>query len=213
MNSCKHKINGKEFTWEPGKSTPSSLNPVTELTNIISYLKDLKLKSIIDFGCGNGRNSTLLNKAFSRVLLVECPKNVDRLKKDETFKSFQIIDYDSFKKLKTQKFDSVLLSFILHTLPNKEILKDILETLKSKCNNGSTIVVISPKNDSKYTIPKTTAYEQGNHGIYKTFPDGFFSFYRNLTQAEIIEMMKKFEFSYTHKIVSKSRNILFFKID
>jgi len=211
MEYYKIKKDGIDYAWEPSMSTPSCKYPVAELPEIIGLLKSLNVKSVIDFGCGNGRNSRLLNEAFERTLLVECIINVQKLRLDKDFEGYEIIDYDSFKKQSTEKIDAAILSFVLHTLPSTKYTIDILNLVKSKLKRVGFIVIISPKNDSKYTTTKTAGLLKKDDGFIKTLKGGKYSYYKNLNQKDIIELLTEINFEIESKILSDSRNILIFK--
>jgi SAM-dependent methyltransferase len=211
MEYYKIKKDGFDYVWEPSMSTPSCKDPVAELPEVIGLLKSLNVKSVIDFGCGNGRNSKLLNEAFDRTLLVECIINVQKLRLDKEFKGYEIKDYESFKNQSTEKFDAAVLSFVLHTLPSTGYTVDILSLIKSKLKKGGLIVIISPKNDSKYTTSKTANLIKKDDGYIKTLKGGKYSYYKNLNQKTIIELLSEIKFEFESKILSASRNILIFK--
>lgn len=211
MESYKLTNKGADYVWEPSKSTPSCKQYVAELPLIIDFLKSNNVKSIIDFGSGNGRNSKLLYDSFQKLLLVECKSNVEKLKSDLDFNKYEILDYETFEKLSKQNFESVLLSFVLHTLPNEECTQQILKRICANLKNGAYIAIISPKNDSKYTSTNTANLLKVGDGYVKTLQGGKYSYYKNLNQSDIKRILSPLKVEIVHKIFSASRNIMIFK--
>ncbi|MCL4855039.1 MAG: hypothetical protein KJZ78_27065, partial [Bryobacteraceae bacterium] len=61
---------GDTYTWAPAKSTPSVPSPVAELPQIVELLKRSDVHTVVDFGCGRGRNVPILADNFNKVILV-----------------------------------------------------------------------------------------------------------------------------------------------
>lgn len=212
MESYKLTNKGIDYVWEPSKSTPSCKNLVNELPMIVDFLKSNNVKSIIDFGCGTGRNSKMLYDSFQRLLLVECKTNVEKLKSDPDFAKFEIMDYETFEKRSEKNYESVLLSFVLHTLPNEDCTQQILKRIKSNLKDGAYLAIISPKNDSKYTSTNTANFLKVGDGYVKTLKGGKYSYYKNLNQSDIKRILSTLKVEIVKKIFSASRNIIIFKL-
>jgi tellurite methyltransferase len=104
---------------------------------VFNYLK--KNKSIIDIGCGNGRDSFFFNKKNLDVIGVEKSKTaIDNNNKIIFQKklrniSFKNIDINSDKFNKTKKFDFIYSRFFIHAISKKtenKLFKDIKKISK-----------------------------------------------------------------------------------
>ncbi|WP_372948505.1 methyltransferase domain-containing protein [Mariniphaga sp.] len=209
-NDYSIKIKEKNISWDPNKSTPSCKMSIKELDEIIEYLKLQKIKSCVDFGCGNGRNSIILKKHFN-LTLIECGRNVEKLKKNTDFQNLSIVSYDNFSNLTDLNIDCYFVSFVFHTIPHDEIRSEILQLIRKNIKKEGILCIVSPKNDSKYTSSKTSLLLKLGDGFIKPHDDFKFSFYENLKQQKIINLLEENGFSYTYKIISKARNIIFAK--
>lgn len=204
------KVGRRSYLWEPTKSTPDWPKPVAEMNHVVKELKDLNVRSIIDFGCGKGRNAGLLVDNFDKVYLVEAEKNVGLVKNwidQHRCSNCKALDFESFVKANI-KVDACLLSFVLHTLPTPELRDEIINTIKSKLRETGILVLITPAHDSKYTDEQIKDAKKFKDGIARLFPDGTFSFYKNYDLVELVSYINKLGFDVHKRFPGNHRYII-----
>ncbi len=117
------------------------------IKNAISHLHIEANDSILDLGCGTGRNILLMNKYVSdNSLLVGLDISKDM---EKQFK----INCNKFSNIKfinkridmpfdlNQKFDKVFISFVIHGFPH-EIRKNIIKSAYDHLNPGGTFHIL-----------------------------------------------------------------------
>jgi len=117
------------------------------IKNAISHLHIEANDSILDLGCGTGRNILLMNKYVSdNSLLVGLDISEDM---EKQFK----INCNKFSNIKfinkridmpfdlNQKFDKVFISFVIHGFPH-EIRKNIIKSAYDHLNSGGTFNIL-----------------------------------------------------------------------
>lgn len=117
------------------------------IKNAISYLHIEANDTILDLGCGTGRNILLMNKYVSdNSLLVGLDISEDM---EKQFK----INCNKFSNIKfinkridmpfdlNQKFDKVFISFVIHGFPH-EIRKNIIKSAYNHLNPGGTFHIL-----------------------------------------------------------------------
>jgi SAM-dependent methyltransferase len=205
------EIEGVKYTWDPTKSTPDWPYPVPEMDEVVErLLKKYKVKKVIDFGCGRGRNAGLLARNFGRVYLVEVEKNMGLVRewvKKHQYRHCIALEWVEFKKTNI-KVDACVLSFVLHTLPKSNLRRQIIETIKSKLNKYGLVVLITPAHDSKYREKHLKHAKLYEDGIIRLYPDGTFSFYKNYTLEELLEFLDEVGLEIRERIPGDHRYIV-----
>ena len=191
------------------------LNPIIE-----DVFRDLKIKSVFDYGSGYGDMSKLLNDMNLSVTAYEPDKEVIDKFKEKYYQNVDILDYAKIEELiaKRHKFDSVLCSLVLcHTLAENEeerlsIINQIMSDITALANNYIVVVVCNPlytyqtcSSLQERILPDNFAYNNSIKFIKKIYSSGRerfdihrpLSFYENLfknynlTIKEIIQTNDK----------------------
>ncbi len=203
------KIEGVKYTWDPTKSTPDWPKPADEMRQVVIRLKKYNVEKIIDFGCGRARNAGLLATNFSRVYLVEVQKNMSLVKawmQKYNYPQCTAFEWEVFKKAKIRA-DACLLSCVLHTLPNSNLRKQIISTIRSKLTNRGLVAFITPAHDSKYREKHLKDSKVEGDGVVRLFSDKTFSFYKNYEWEEFLEFINEVGLRMCEKIPGDHRYI------
>jgi SAM-dependent methyltransferase len=178
-------------TWNPLASIPSRREPTPELPAIIDFLRERGCLSIVDYGCGTGRNVPPLCKAFERVWMTDIDaiqglkaftQNLPTLSKPDGCAEFRTVERVPYSKLRV---DAALLIDVLHTVPDIEMRKTILYKVKACLKKRKRfLVVLTPG-------PKQSYYRIGHES--DVFEDGImlphgkseFTFYKEYDSDEL----------------------------
>jgi 2-polyprenyl-3-methyl-5-hydroxy-6-metoxy-1,4-benzoquinol methylase len=180
------------------------------MEKIVGAFNERGVESVIDFGCGKGRNAGPLADNFSKVYLVEAEKNLELVRewiKGSGCTSCQALGYEAFKAARL-KADACLLSFVLHTLPTSGMREDVIKTIKAKLKKRGTLALVSPAYDSKYTADKLKSATKFGDGIARLLPDGTFSFYKKYTLQELLDYIAGNGFEICGRIPGDNRYIV-----
>lgn len=91
------------------------------------FIKDEKIKKVLDFGCGVGRNTFYFAEIYDDVWAFDWPNMTDMLKSDKRWKE-QFTVTNDWNEVKKQKFDAIFCSIVLQHITNPELdnyLKDM----------------------------------------------------------------------------------------
>ena len=78
-------------------------------------------ESVLDFGCGVGRNSVALSKNFKKVFAYDLPNMINLVPVKNQLSN---IDYTSdWKTIKSNKFDVVLASLVFQHINDQELIE------------------------------------------------------------------------------------------
>ena len=123
--------------------------------NIEKQMPDLSRKSILDFGGGTGLISLPLAKKVNSVTLVDISDKMleqARIKiKNQKLENIDLIHQDLLHKPLEQTFDLIIVSRVLHHMPN---LDDSLAMFKEHLTLGGQLFI------ADYTVP-----DGENHGF------------------------------------------------
>ena len=123
--------------------------------NIEKQMPDLSRKSILDFGGGTGLISLPLAKKVNSVTLVDISDKMleqARIKiKNQKLENIDLIHQDLLHKPLEQTFDLIIVSRVLHHMPN---LDDSLAMFKEHLTPGGQLFI------ADYTVP-----DGENHGF------------------------------------------------
>lgn len=204
------EVEGDQYKWDPTKSTPSCPKSFGELTDVVRELSNSNVRSVIDFGCGNGRNSLRLVENFESVHLVEVEDNIPKVKawvEEQSIENIKVHRYSEFKDARV-KVDACLLSYVIHTIPSQDHRDEILETVKEKLTGPRLLVLASPSHDSKYTEEKIKDAEKYNSGIVRIYKDETFSFYENFSLDGLLSFLRRNGFEVLNRIPGNHRYIV-----
>lgn len=124
--------------------------PSLYLKQLLNFLRKKKIKKILDFGCGNGRNAFFLKGKGFDAYVIDSRKVISEYKqkfseKDLNFKSYKI---NSTKvPYKPNSFDAILAWRVLHRGTRKyrnKLIKNLHKILRDK---GYLIVAVSSEKD------------------------------------------------------------------
>lgn len=208
-------LNGKKYLWDPTKSMPNCSGHISEMHDVLDALKENKSKVIIDFGCGNCRNSRILSRHFKKVILVELQNNISNVTnwvKEHRLNNCRVLKSEDFYN-SSVRADVCFLSFVLHTIPRLYLRKRLILELKGHLKKTGVLVFIVPSHDSKYTSNNITKYEEYNDGIIKTYKDSTFTYYKSYNIASLKKEFNKLSLKVTKKIPGKNRYIFITKFN
>jgi len=172
----------------------SKLNPIYEpLWEILKeFYQDKDIKTVLDFGCGDGNYSFLMQKDGLELLGIDISNRA--IKKALSYKKIQKIDNIDFKikdtildEVKSNSFDLVVLLNSFHCLKKQERL-DLLSKIKRvlKQNQYLFLSVLSLEDES---YPRDQ-YKQIEDN---TFDDGTGKVFHFFSYEEILKELKDFE--------------------
>lgn len=204
---------GNVYAWAPAKSTPSVPSPVAELPQIVTLLKSNGAHVVVDFGCGRGRNASLLADNFDTVILVEDEANLPHLSCSAngfaTRKNCVITSWNDYRSRSSPRVDAVLLCCVIHTIPSDELRREVINANRRRLTNGGVLVLVSPKGDSKYTQKSLTDAITFDDGIVRLYDESrSFSFYRNFSRSELDRLLSSAGLRVSETIPSRARHVL-----
>ncbi|TAJ85776.1 MAG: methyltransferase domain-containing protein, partial [Reyranella sp.] len=128
LSFVKQRITGRKVGWWEKNQLPAGFEDA-----LVKLGRDLSLAgqgggTVLDFGCGLGRNVEFLRSRFSRVIGLDLPRMIENLRKDPIGKSYDAL-YDDRSQLVSSEdinviYDSVVLQHIKDLEYNKDIVKD-----------------------------------------------------------------------------------------
>jgi len=158
------------------------------LPTIEKYIKN---KTILDAGCGNGINSVLFNKKYnSEMTLIDFQDIRD--KEAHKFPFFKTsIEKTPFK---TKTFEVVFLQYVLHHLPLKVNINDILIELKRV---GKTIIIIEEIKTNKTNLKKAKEFDAKINDLIH--PSTIMPIYKYYSDEELQILIKKANLKITEE--------------
>jgi len=165
------------------------------------YLK--KNMSLLEIGCGSGRDSFFFSKNISKVIAIDSSKeaiknNIKIMKKNDTKNiEFKNLDINSNKMKKLQKVDFIYARFFIHAI-NYNLEKKFLEILK-KLSHSRTKTAI------EFRTTKDPLFNKGKKlSKYERYTDH----YRRFIDVQIFTLRLKKNF---FKILYKQQKVGFSK--
>lgn len=153
----------------------NNVNKMYELENaeeeilqpfIAEIIHSIKPKNMLDFGCGYGYLSTLLNENINIHLFDKNKINSKSLKTNRTKKNTKVLE--NINEIKDLYYDCIVLSSVLMCIETKEEIKEILLLLqKAKSKKGSLIINI--------THPCFLQYKYGHY--WTSFTENDFDYF------------------------------------
>lgn len=204
---------GETYKWAPAKSTPSVSNAVAELPTIIQMLRSHDCRIVVDFGCGRGRNVGLLSESFDEVIMVEDEANLPCLLKSQAHfdkkRNCTVVSWDNYKSRRAPKVDAVLICCVLHTIPADSLRLEVIEVNRRRLKKDGLMIIVSPKNDSKYTLNSLIDAIVFGKGIVRLYDQSkTFSFYQTLSRRYLEQLLGSVGLHSTETIASSARHIL-----
>jgi 2-polyprenyl-3-methyl-5-hydroxy-6-metoxy-1,4-benzoquinol methylase len=204
--------NRSKYVWAPSRSTPSAKQNIAELPVIIDQLTAFKVKSVVDFGAGRGRNSLLLARTYREVTLVEDSTNIpilNHLVETSGATNITVQTWQQYRNEANPKlFDAIFICFVVHTLPGTNMRSAIIRTNLAHLKSRGLLVFITPNHDSKYTENNLSHAVHFRDGIVRLHAgQKSFSFYRNYTQDEFTALIDGSGLQITSSVPSHSRMI------
>lgn len=137
--------------------------------NIEKQMHDLSSKSILDFGGGTGLISLPLAKKVNSVILVDISDKMleqARIKiKNQKLENIDLIHQDLLHKPLEQTFDLIIVSRVLHHMPN---LDDSLAMFKEHLTHGGQLFIADytkPDKEKHGFITSELEENIKNHGF------------------------------------------------
>ena len=184
------------------RDQPSDLAKITK-----KYLK--KNSTILELGCGNGRDAAYLAKEGYKVLATDFSeavivKNKEIIKETENLR-FSIVDLAQKLPFANQSFGAVFANLSLHYFTNKktrEILAEVARVLKS----GGVLVFACKKIDSVRTgnateVEKDLFVDKKGHALHAFTEDYVLEVLRNNFAVELLEDREEEYCGWTSTVV------------
>lgn len=130
-------------------SNKGDITPSLFATEVGKLIK--KNKSILELGCGNGRDSLYFDKLGLQVTAIDASNaTIEKLKNKKTAVWFVCDDFVNANIIKTSQFDYIYSRFTLHAINEQqenELLYNVFDALKI---NGKFFVESRSTSDEKY---------------------------------------------------------------
>lgn len=157
LNTVKSEWNSMAAAYELFNNSPDSYSYTIEWPSIQDFLPELRGKSILDFGCGTGIFTFLLEKYYpSEIIGIDLSEEMLKIavaKKEAKKSSAQFLLGDASKlaNFSDKTFDLVFSSTTTHYIAN---LDDLFENIKRVLKGNGTCVlsIIHPVYSALYPI-------------------------------------------------------------
>lgn len=136
---------------------------VKSINFIDEVIKTLSMKSVLVFGGGYGRNSTVIAKHGFDVVNVDSSYNAAKIGK-ETYDNLEYIVGDVFTMKFSQKFDNVVSIYLISLFKENEAKRIIKNMHECLIDNGNYIVNFLALEDDEYGLGKEV---EGNTFLHK----------------------------------------------
>lgn len=117
--------------------------------NVAKLLQPIQGKKILDYGCGNGKFSTYLNKLGAKVVGIDIsPAQLEVAKKSEDKNIVYLLDNDP--KIETKYidyFDAGVLIFVLCEISSRDIMLSVLKRVFNLLKSDSQLIILNPNWD------------------------------------------------------------------
>jgi hypothetical protein len=186
--------NGRYVNIDVTTSCAPGLKPNEVFIKIIKFFKRKNIETILDFGAGSLRHTFPLLKSGFKVCAVEfkeqfqrpyCKKALRRAHRSANFSA--LIFPDQFIKDK-RKFDAVILSFVMPTMPIPKERIALLKLLKKKLKRDSVIFWMSQYGKYGNALKETNMV---GDGWYLNPTRTLHSFYTEFKNDEIDKVLKE----------------------
>ena len=166
---------GRSHHWKDYyKSNIAPQNPSSFAEYAYKNIIDSDFKSVLDIGCGNGRDSFYFSNNdlavtaidYSEEAIESCKDN-DNLKKIK-FYSGKI---DNIEELVSSKFDCIYSRFVFHAMPLKEEKIVINKSFQMLNNGGKLYIECRSTGDPLFRKGEVISSNERSEGHYRRFID------------------------------------------
>ena len=198
-------INKIKYYWESYYNKGKITNKNSNFSKFV-FKKIKKNKSLIDIGCGNGRDSFFFSKNKIKTLGIDASYTI--IKKNNSIKKKKKLKFIKFKKVNItfnkkiyQKFDYIYIRFFLHAVVSltENNLIMFIKNIKKK----NTLVFFEFRNEKdrifekgKY-VGKNLFLFSNNHYRRKIIAKKFIEEFIKSTNSKLVYKMKSKVFSIT----------------
>ncbi len=199
MRNVGYKLKKKYITINLCKSAPVQIKPIPVIADLISYWEKRGIKEIIDIGCGKLRNSLILVKHFYLWISdfkdqFTSPKTQERLAVLTSNPNFRGIIYPDELKKGPLNVDAALLCFVLHTIPDVHLRKELVKSTISNLKTTGEIFVATPYGESYYKNKMSDDNKLKDGYIFHA-DQSQGTFYKEITREEIDKLFSEFNFT------------------
>jgi hypothetical protein len=163
----KRLVRGKYVTFDVTLSAPAAKDPLNSIASIIRHFREQEVVNVLDFGAGKLRNTwPLLAQRSLNVYVCEFEELItvgSTAHAAATRRGLKELFYPGNLLGADARFDAVLLSYVLHVIPDLRVRKDVLTLCASKLVSNGWLVVASPKYNTpiRRTCTPADAYKDG----------------------------------------------------
>jgi len=202
---------GKSFIVEVTESIAPGLPHNSALINhLIPWLKDRGYKKILDFGAGALRHTLPLLDAGFEVTAVEYQEAFNKsiaknnLEIAKTKGNFNELIWPKDFISSTEKYDIILLIYVLQTIPEKEDREQILNEIKRKLDNyGPKRVYYASRYGDSIDLKDEDRFKDGWIKKLKNPKQSFYTEW-NAKETHDMFLKKKFQYAGTYGNGSQS---------
>lgn len=116
--------------------------------NVLKLLGDLNGKTVLDYGCGNGRFTRYIAKNYPLANVIGVDTSAKAItnaaEKTEVSLGIQYHDISSHMDIGQYEFDRACANFVFCTIPNIETLQSLTRLIYDKLPEGGIFVVMDP---------------------------------------------------------------------
>lgn len=174
VDEIKSKITGEGIRWKPNYVSPE-VDYVFRTTDMLSGGA-----TAVDFGCGLGRNGTMLKERFSRVVGYDIPEMIGKYREIHADGGPYDATYSSIEELVAAEtvdlvYDSVVFQHILDIDYCRSVLKPLLAqpslatfvSVKNNHNRITSLMEILEENswDIVHSATETLSFDSGPHDV------------------------------------------------
>jgi len=190
--------NGRQIRIALIRSAPIQIKPFPKIDELCKYWRSKGYRTVIDVGCGKLRNALYLVNHFG-LWITDFPdvltgdtvrRRFDRLVAHKNFRGFLTPSQFAKRKLNA---DAAVLAFVLHTLPNLQMRRTLVNSAVRNTRSPHELFV---------GVPNSEFYYRQRMGVDNRLRDGYFfdagagsnTFYREYSAVEIDTLMKTIGF-------------------